>query len=187
MLQNLIPSFPWIAPPRPPPWRNPRKERKGSNFAIWQPCLCEVLIRSECGQRRNGGKNTKKFQMSYMEASLEVGVSDGVEPDRACPLARVVARGDISFWSWCDCEALPCIPGVLVPVFPLVVCIGRALGPAVCVGIPKTLPPLHEIKIATLSNWLYKVTHQVVRQVLLAFLNKLLIQKHKLCFDVNNT
>ena len=24
-LQNVIPSFPWIAPPRPPPWRNPRK------------------------------------------------------------------------------------------------------------------------------------------------------------------
>ena len=27
MLHNLIPSFPWIAPPRPPPWRNPRKGR----------------------------------------------------------------------------------------------------------------------------------------------------------------
>ena len=26
-LQNLIPSFPWIAPPRSPPWRNPRKGR----------------------------------------------------------------------------------------------------------------------------------------------------------------
>ena len=26
-LQNLIPSFPWIAPPRPPPWRNARKGR----------------------------------------------------------------------------------------------------------------------------------------------------------------
>ena len=26
-LQYLIPSFPWIAPPHPPPWRNPRKER----------------------------------------------------------------------------------------------------------------------------------------------------------------
>ena len=26
-LQNLIPSFPWIAPTRPPPWRNPRKGR----------------------------------------------------------------------------------------------------------------------------------------------------------------
>ena len=26
-LQNLIPSFPWIAPPRPPPWRNPREGR----------------------------------------------------------------------------------------------------------------------------------------------------------------
>ena len=27
LLQNLIPSFPWIAPPRPSPWRNPRKDR----------------------------------------------------------------------------------------------------------------------------------------------------------------
>ena len=26
-LQNLILSFPYIAPPRPPPWRNPRKKR----------------------------------------------------------------------------------------------------------------------------------------------------------------
>ena len=26
-LQIVIPSFPWIAPPRPPPWRNPRKGR----------------------------------------------------------------------------------------------------------------------------------------------------------------
>ena len=26
-LQNWIPSFPWIAPPRPPPWHNPRKGR----------------------------------------------------------------------------------------------------------------------------------------------------------------
>ena len=25
--RNLIPSFPWIAPPRPPPWPNPRKGR----------------------------------------------------------------------------------------------------------------------------------------------------------------
>ena len=26
-LQNWIPSFPWIAPPHTPPWRNPRKGR----------------------------------------------------------------------------------------------------------------------------------------------------------------
>ena len=26
-LQNLIPSFPWIAPQRPPPWHNQRKGR----------------------------------------------------------------------------------------------------------------------------------------------------------------
>ena len=26
-LQNLIPSFPWIVQPRPPRWRNPKKER----------------------------------------------------------------------------------------------------------------------------------------------------------------
>ena len=36
MLQNLIPSFPWIAPGWRAWGRNPRK---GSNFAIWQPCL----------------------------------------------------------------------------------------------------------------------------------------------------
>ena len=36
-LQNLISSFPWIAPPCPPTRCNPRK-RKGSNFAIWQLC-----------------------------------------------------------------------------------------------------------------------------------------------------
>ena len=35
-LQNLIPSFPWIAPPTPSTLAQ-SKERKGSNFAIWQP------------------------------------------------------------------------------------------------------------------------------------------------------
>ena len=35
-LQNLIPSFPWIAPPMPSTLAQ-SKERKGSNFAIWQP------------------------------------------------------------------------------------------------------------------------------------------------------
>ena len=37
MLQNLIPSFPWIAPP--PSTLAQSKERKGSNFAIWQHWL----------------------------------------------------------------------------------------------------------------------------------------------------
>ena len=30
-LQNLTPFFPWIAPPSPPPWRNPRK-KEGITF-----------------------------------------------------------------------------------------------------------------------------------------------------------
>ena len=33
----MIPSFPWIAPPTPSTLAQ-SKERKGSNFAIWQPC-----------------------------------------------------------------------------------------------------------------------------------------------------
>ena len=37
-LQNLIPSFPWDASPTPSTLAQ-SKERKGSNFAIWQPCL----------------------------------------------------------------------------------------------------------------------------------------------------
>ena len=35
-LQNLIPSFPWIAPPLPSTMAQ-SKERKGSSFAIWPP------------------------------------------------------------------------------------------------------------------------------------------------------
>ena len=42
-LQNLIPSFPWIAPPRPLPWRNPRKGRDQilpSGNLGWRHVLC---------------------------------------------------------------------------------------------------------------------------------------------------
>ena len=38
-LQNFIPSFPWIAPPPTPSTLAQSKERKGSNFTIWQPCI----------------------------------------------------------------------------------------------------------------------------------------------------
>ena len=41
MLQNLITSFPWIAPTASTLAQS--KERKGSNFAIWQPCLPFML------------------------------------------------------------------------------------------------------------------------------------------------
>merc|ERR1712024_44789 len=41
-LQNLSPSFSWIARPTPStPAQS--KERKGSNFAIWQPCFVVLL------------------------------------------------------------------------------------------------------------------------------------------------
>ena len=40
-LQNLIPSFLWIAPGWRAWGRNPR-EGKGSNFANWQPCVQAV-------------------------------------------------------------------------------------------------------------------------------------------------
>ena len=55
-LQNLIPSFPWIAPPRPPPWRNPRKGRDQilpSGNTVLTPCpsfLCpfqEIIKKDE--------------------------------------------------------------------------------------------------------------------------------------------
>ena len=44
--QNLIPSFPWIAPL--PSTLAQSKERKISNFAIWQPCR-----RMQCGRARS--------------------------------------------------------------------------------------------------------------------------------------
>ena len=41
-LQNLIPSFPWIAPL--PSTLAQSKEIKGSNFAIWQPWIKAVKL-----------------------------------------------------------------------------------------------------------------------------------------------
>ena len=43
MVQNLIPSFPWIAPGWRA-WGLSGKERKGSNFAIWQPWVKAVKL-----------------------------------------------------------------------------------------------------------------------------------------------
>ena len=48
-LQNLIPSFPWIAPPHPPPWRNPRKGRD-------QILLSGNLGQGQGGLRRRDGR-----------------------------------------------------------------------------------------------------------------------------------
>ena len=49
-LQNLIPSFPWIAPPRPPPWPNPRKGRDqilpSGNLAHWRMSIGGSWARS---------------------------------------------------------------------------------------------------------------------------------------------
>ena len=46
---NLIPSFPWIAPPRPPPWRNPRKGRdqilpSGNHGNSWQQQRTDLCV-----------------------------------------------------------------------------------------------------------------------------------------------
>ena len=62
MLQNLIPSFPWIAPG----WRaSGRNERKGSNFAIWPPwCraaffgMAKCVIDEERKRTRSEGKGS---------------------------------------------------------------------------------------------------------------------------------
>ena len=51
MLQNLIPSFSWIAPM--PSTLAQSKERKGSNFAIWQPCK-----KDDCGDNSDEDSQT---------------------------------------------------------------------------------------------------------------------------------
>ena len=46
-LQNLIPSFPWIAPPHPPPWHNPRKGRDQilpSGNLVWDNRIHHSLL-----------------------------------------------------------------------------------------------------------------------------------------------
>ena len=53
-LQNLIPSFPWIAPPRLPPWRNPRKGRD-QILPSGNPGSTPTLSLSQ-GHRDQGGR-----------------------------------------------------------------------------------------------------------------------------------
>ena len=44
MPPNLITSIPWIAPHARPSTPAHSKERKGSNFAIWQPCAQALAL-----------------------------------------------------------------------------------------------------------------------------------------------
>ena len=53
MLRNLIPSFPWIAPPRPPMWRNPRKGRDQILPSGNLVCRSEVGV-CACAQHDGG-------------------------------------------------------------------------------------------------------------------------------------
>ena len=61
-LQNLIPSFPWIASLRPPPQS---KERKGSNFAIWQQCLSLT-----CSPHIFGTKVLKLLTLAFLSLGV---------------------------------------------------------------------------------------------------------------------
>ena len=63
-LQNLIPSFPWIVPPRPPPWHNPRKGRDqilpsgnlANSYAIKKKDELERVAKSNrCSARADNG------------------------------------------------------------------------------------------------------------------------------------
>ena len=62
-LQNFIPSFPWIAPP--PSTLAQSKERKGSNFAIWQPCPSS---RAKSRQRQREGGRGRQLSSIYFSS-----------------------------------------------------------------------------------------------------------------------
>ena len=73
-LQNLIPSFPWIAPPRPPPWRNPRKGRdqilRSGNLAQGPPAARPSRGRP-CGNPR---PRRPGIQFNRIKFSLKNGL-----------------------------------------------------------------------------------------------------------------
>ena len=58
-LQNLIPSSTWIAPPRPPTWRNPRKGRDqilpSGNLGGYRIIFFQFQGRGDCEQPLGGG------------------------------------------------------------------------------------------------------------------------------------
>ncbi len=117
-LQNLIPSFPWIAPPRPPPWRNPRKgrdqilpsgnpesdrkvKRSGEKLdaCFWKPTFCrgdskkEVFptgVVSKQGAEWNGNETTKTHLPALPPSPA---VYNGQSPPHLQSREKVLVRG----------------------------------------------------------------------------------------------
>ena len=63
-LQNLIPSFSWIVPPRPPPWHDPRKGRD-------QILPSGNLVRGGAKERTNEERNERAREQLADNDSLD--------------------------------------------------------------------------------------------------------------------
>ena len=84
MLQNLIPSFPYIAPPRPPPWFNPRKGRDlilpSGNLGIDQDfgaALVTLLKEREISSVTDFGCGTGGYVKMISDAGIYARGFDG--------------------------------------------------------------------------------------------------------------
>ena len=84
-LQNLIPSFPWIAPPRPPPWRNPRKGRDQ---------ICHLATLPTGGSRGGRGRAPEDGASAVWAAAEGGGLQRQPE---ARPEGQLGRRDSISF------------------------------------------------------------------------------------------
>ena len=88
-LQNLIPSFQWIAPPRPSTWRNPRKGRDPILPSGNLDRDCEgslVCGTANCGDfRRNGIRDSSKnccrkpalYDWTFCSSDSPCGLGEG--------------------------------------------------------------------------------------------------------------
>ena len=83
-LLNLIPSFPWMAPPRPPPWRNPRK---GGDQILPSGNLGTesnaVVVQTQGGDLRKGGASDARYAivLDEPEARGEAAAAIAVASD----------------------------------------------------------------------------------------------------------
>ena len=99
-LQNLIPSFPGIAPPRPPPWHNPRKGRD------------QILPSGNLGNRINTKEECEaaaKELERYDPSGAMIGNSESLPPNCVyLPLIRRLYFNDRATPQPCS-GIYPCI------------------------------------------------------------------------------
>ena len=98
-LQGLIPSFPWIAPPCPPPWSNPRKGK--DQILPSGNLLCRTPLDREVEHR-------KRIRALAVDQIVEAVDLERPCRHKKCDFVATIGDGLRSHEMACDRRMVPC-------------------------------------------------------------------------------